>query len=1192
MLFFLFACAEQKCTDQGWIDADEDGYRVGVAGTCAPAAEVAEPDCDDADAQTYPGAPETCNGADDDCDGAVDDDAGDALTWHLDADADGFGGPSVEVDACEAPAGHVADATDCDDADATVSPEAGERCGGGDEDCDGEIDEADVVDATTWYRDDDGDGFGDDDSPETSCAAPDGYDLALGGDCDDGEAEVHPGAPDAVGDSVDADCDGVVTCYLDADVDGHAGSGTVDSSDRDCRDTGEGSTVSDCDDTRADTFPDAPEVAYDGVDQDCDGADVVDVDGDGFDASLVGGLDCDDTDPAVNPDGTERCDPYDVDEDCDGLVDEADPDLTGPGSTWYADADGDGAGDAGTAVTSVCQPDGWVSDASDCDDADPTVRPLATETCGDPVDRNCDGYVGTTDHDGDGLAACEDCDDGDATELPGATELLDGDDDDCDGLVDEYVGDLVLASEADVTSFCASHASVEGTLDLAGLASLGSLVCLRAVSGDLRISGVTATDLRGLDSLTDVGGDMLVGGWQEETGMLVESAFRSLDGLSRLARVGGDLWVAGSEVADLDGAGRLDSVGGALTLLDLPVAEVNLPLTTIGDGLWLEQLPNLTAVSAPALSSFGGSLWLQWLATSSGGFTLDWTTPIPGTLGLVYLPGGANAGWVLPDTVGGLTIEDTLLGDFTGLESLRWVDGDVLINGNVSLTDLSALDGVEEVSGDLALEYNDVLPAWDGFAGLTSVGGWVRLAGTGPASASGFGALERIGEGLDIDYSASLVVIDGFGRLEECPVLTLTSLSTLTDASGLAGTPFSSEITVQYVGDILDLAFLAGVRSLDGSLLLAGNSALASTDGLDSLTTIGGALDVQDMNRLTDVSVPALTEIGGALSLVNLPTLARVDLGALETVGGEVALDELDVLPDLAGFGALREVGGLLVTQLDALVDLGGLDSLTTVEGSLIVESVAGLTSLDGLGALRTVGSDLRFYRNNSLVELAGLDSLTTVGRDLTLDYNPALVRPNSLGALTSIGRDLWVEYNDALVDLAGMGTFTVGNTVYFYGNPALTSLDGLDGLEQVPHHLVLYDLPALTDLGALARLERVGATMRVGGCDSLTTLSGLDALTEVAGSLEVGFQASWGWGDANAALRSLDGLGGLRIVGEDLWVVRNASLVDIGALDTLESVGLDLGVMDNVLLPTADAEALADGTPTVGGTIYISGNL
>jgi hypothetical protein len=58
-------------------------------------------------------------------------------------------------------------------------------------------------------------------------------------------------------------------------------------------------------------------VAKDGIDQDCDGVDLLDGDGDGFDDEAVGGDDCDDADPAVFP-GAWEWDNDTIDHNCDG----------------------------------------------------------------------------------------------------------------------------------------------------------------------------------------------------------------------------------------------------------------------------------------------------------------------------------------------------------------------------------------------------------------------------------------------------------------------------------------------------------------------------------------------------------------------------------------------------------------------------------------------------------------------------------------------------------------------------------------------------------------------------------------------------------------------------------------------------------------------------------------------------------
>ncbi len=187
-----------------------DGYGGGEATSVCDATGMVlvGGDCDDADATISPDADEVCDGIDNDCSGDIDEEAIDQGTWYPDFDADGFGSEAWPTDACEAPAGYVADATDCDDYDAQVHPDAEEVCNGLDDNCDGAVDDETATDALTWYADSDGDGHGDAGSTLVHCDWQEGY-VALDDDCNDSDGAISPAAEDLC-DGVDNDCDGAI----------------------------------------------------------------------------------------------------------------------------------------------------------------------------------------------------------------------------------------------------------------------------------------------------------------------------------------------------------------------------------------------------------------------------------------------------------------------------------------------------------------------------------------------------------------------------------------------------------------------------------------------------------------------------------------------------------------------------------------------------------------------------------------------------------------------------------------------------------------------------------------------------------------------------------------------------------------------------------------------------------------------
>lgn len=174
------------------VDDDDDGDGSADADDCAPL-----------DGTVRPGGVELCDGVDSDCaagPGADEADPdGDQLPDCADADDDGDG---------------AADTTDCSPLDAESFPGAVERCNGVDDDCDGSAERDGEVRFQAWFRDRDGDGFGDPGSPwplNPACAAPQGH-VADDRDCADEDPALPSSTREAgvaqCSDGIDGDCDG------------------------------------------------------------------------------------------------------------------------------------------------------------------------------------------------------------------------------------------------------------------------------------------------------------------------------------------------------------------------------------------------------------------------------------------------------------------------------------------------------------------------------------------------------------------------------------------------------------------------------------------------------------------------------------------------------------------------------------------------------------------------------------------------------------------------------------------------------------------------------------------------------------------------------------------------------------------------------------------------------------------------
>ncbi len=278
----------------------------------------------------------------------------------------------------------------------------------------------------------------------------DGDGIGSEEDCDDNDPITFPGASE-ICDGKDNNCDGTVdegliemNFYLDEDGDGY---GQTDSVFSDCRQpTGYVLLQGDCNDSDASIFPGANE-SCDDIDNDCDG--LID---EGFEGHVAPAPACIEVGPkfvSIEWDGINDISTFFiyVDGSFVGSTQDNTFSITGLNSqqdyTIRVEAVfNNGCGNLRTEIncstTSFADNDNdGFAENEDCDDTNAAINPSATEIPNNDIDENCDGVALIIDDDNDGYNSDEDCDDTDALVNPGTAEICDDIDNNCDGIIDE-----------------------------------------------------------------------------------------------------------------------------------------------------------------------------------------------------------------------------------------------------------------------------------------------------------------------------------------------------------------------------------------------------------------------------------------------------------------------------------------------------------------------------------------------------------------------------------------------------------------------------------------------------------------------------------------------------------------------------------------------------------------------------------
>ncbi len=265
---------------------------------------------------------------------------------------------------------------------------------------------------------------------------------------------------------------------------------------------------------------------------------------------------------------------------------------------------------------------------------------------------------------------------------------------------------IVFLDQSEIDSFRSNY---PGCTEIEGNVTIGSYG-----------GGANISNLDSLIGIIRIGGDLKV---------VYNYYLTSLEGLSNLAYIGGDLKLYQGNVSSLSGLHHLDTIGGTFELMDYnlinDLSGLN-DLTYIGGGLHLLSISRLKSLNGlQSLAYLGGTAEFRYDYGLQSFEGLEGVTSIPGDLivsdcdSLLNMTGLENV----------TSIQGTMFiysnkhfKNFSGLERLTSVNN-LIISSNRELTDLEGLNNLSSVNGMLIISDNDSLNSLTALFNVSSVNG-------------------------------------------------------------------------------------------------------------------------------------------------------------------------------------------------------------------------------------------------------------------------------------------------------------------------------------------------------------------------------------------------------------------------------------------------------------------------------------
>ena len=259
-------------------------------------------------------------------------------------------------------------------------------------------------------------------------------------------------------------------------------------------------------------------------------------------------------------------------------------------------------------------------------------------------------------------------------------------------------------------------------------------------------------------------------------------------------------------------------------------------------------------------------------------------------------------------------------------------------------------------------------------------------------------------------------------------------------------------------------------------------------DAIDGCSTIEGDVTI-DSSVAGTLTLNGVQQITGNLACSNATQLTSLSADSLATIGGKFELEELQILSTLA-FDSLSEVLTIQWVALPALQTLDFSRGVTKVQNILV--SNTGLTSLNGL-ELETVG--LMDINNNRYLDTVDVNNMVNVTEAISFAANSRTLEiklPNLILAANMTFRNV--------SDVQVPSLAYVNGSIGFYSN----TFQGiaLPNLTETGQALVFQDNMGLTNISC-PMLTQVGAALNINNNPDLEAIDGFPMLEVVVGAID-----------------------------------------------------------------------------------------